>query len=297
MLSDRLNKAESDIADIIEAEKQVAALKNIAEKTLNDVKAFKVFGENQSDLEKGLEDLKKRTAKVTGDAKKLLSDTDKKYSAVEQSVPSDLAQALSSLELLTETLNNAMDEKDREFKRARTVRYDYSKDVDDVQSWLQKAELQIQDRTLEPEAHKERLQHLQSEIGPIGDKLERLTKNGRTIIENSQDDSEKDLIRSTIDNLTDQMAQVKSLLEDRKQKVGDSLDAWARFFALNEAVRQWVETQREFLAQPMHLTTLQQTRQKLSEYSVRRQLLQFNSNRTRLNTFDYLIIFVYFRVF
>lgn len=297
MLSDRLNKAESDIADIIEAEKQVAALKNIAEKTLNDVKAFKVFGENQSDLEKGLEDLKKRTAKVTGDAKKLLSDTDKKYSAVEQSVPSDLAQALSSLELLTETLNNAMDEKDREFKRARTVRYDYSKDVDDVQSWLQKAELQIQDRTLEPEAHKERLQHLQSEIGPIGDKLERLTKNGRTIIENSQDDSEKDLIRSTIDNLTDQMAQVKSLLEDRKQKVGDSLDAWARFFALNEAVRQWVETQREFLAQPMHLTTLQQTRQKLSEYSVRRQLLQFNSNRTRLNTFDYLIIFIYFRVF
>lgn len=297
MLSDRLNKAESDIADIIEAEKQVAALKNIAEKTLNDVKAFKVFGENQSDLEKGLEDLKKRTAKVTGDAKKLLSDTDKKYSAVEQSVPSDLAQGLSSLELLTETLNNAMDEKDREFKRARTVRYDYSKDVDDVQSWLQKAELQIQDRTLEPEAHKERLQHLQSEIGPIGDKLERLTKNGRTIIENSQDDSEKDLIRSTIDNLTDQMAQVKSLLEDRKQKVGDSLDAWARFFALNEAVRQWVETQREFLAQPMHLTTLQQTRQKLSEYSVRRQLLQFNSNRTRLNTFDYLIIFVYFRVF
>lgn len=295
MLSDRLEKAESDIADIVEAEKQVAALKNIAERTLGDVKAFKVFGENQEDLEKGLEDLKKRTAKVTGDAKKLLGDTDKKYSAVEQSVPSDLAQALSSLELLTETLNNAMDEKDREFKRARTVRYDYGKDVDDVQSWLQKAELQIQDRTLEPEAHKERLQQLQSEIGPIGDKLERLTKNGKTIIENSQDDSEKDLIRSTIDNLTDHMAQVKSLLEDKKQKVGDSLDAWARFFALNEAVRQWVETQREFLAQPLYLTTLQQTRQKLSEYSVCRQQLQFN--RTQLNTFDYLIVFVYFRVF
>lgn len=269
LLSDRLEKADRDLADIVEAQKRIAALKEVIDRTLKDVRTFKVFGENQADLDNALEDLKKRTSKATKDCKALIGDTEKKYGGAEQSVPSDLSQELSALELLAETLNNAMEEKDREFKRARTVRYDYSADVDEVQTWLQKAELQIQDRTLEPVALKERLQQLQSEIGPIGDKLERLTKNGRTMIENSQDDSEKDLIRSTIDNLTDQMSQVKSLLEDKKQKVADCLDAWARFLALNETVRQWVETQREFLAQSLHLTTLQQTRQKLNEYSVR----------------------------
>ena len=40
-----------------------------------------------------------------------------------------------------------MEEKDRDFKRARTVRSDYLKDVEEVQIWIQGAEKKVQDQT------------------------------------------------------------------------------------------------------------------------------------------------------
>jgi nesprin-1 len=43
-----------------------------------------------------------------------------------------------------------MEEKDRELKRARTVRTDYKRDVEEVQRWIQNAELKVQDRSVEP---------------------------------------------------------------------------------------------------------------------------------------------------
>lgn len=50
-----------------------------------------------------------------------------------------------------------MEEKDREFKRARTVRTDYKRAVDEVQSWIQNAEFKVQDRSVEPLQLKENL--------------------------------------------------------------------------------------------------------------------------------------------
>lgn len=268
LLTGRLKKADDEIAEIAETQKRIAALVELINKLLVKVKDFKVFGENQKILESDLAKLKDSVNEAKKESLASISGANKKYSDRQQSVPSDLAQDLSALELLTETLTSAMDEKDREFKRARTVRTDYAADVEEVQGWLQKAELKVQDRASQPQVLKENLQQIQSEIGGIADKLERLTKNGRTIIDNSHDDAEKELIQSTINNLTEQLSRVKSWLEEKKQKVGDCLDAWARFLALNEAVCEWVKEQREFLARPLHLITLHDTRNKLNEYSV-----------------------------
>ena len=64
---------------------------------------------------------------------------------------------LTSLELLSESVSGAMEEKDRELKRARTVRADYKRDVDEVQDWIRKAELKVKDRSAEPVELKEYL--------------------------------------------------------------------------------------------------------------------------------------------
>lgn len=57
-----------------------------------------------------------------------------------------------------------MEEKDREFKRARTVRHEYTQDVGEVQSWIQKAELKVQDRSVEPLQLKEYLSVLYNSL-------------------------------------------------------------------------------------------------------------------------------------
>jgi hypothetical protein len=50
-----------------------------------------------------------------------------------------------------------MEEKDREMKRARTVRTDYKRAIEEIQGWIQNAELKVQDRTSEPLQLKENL--------------------------------------------------------------------------------------------------------------------------------------------
>lgn len=64
---------------------------------------------------------------------------------------------MSSLELLSETVSGAMEEKDRELKRARTVRTDYKRAIEEIQGWIQNAELKVQDRSSEPPQLKENL--------------------------------------------------------------------------------------------------------------------------------------------
>jgi len=62
------------------------------------------------------------------------------------------------LELLSEKVLAAMEEKENEAKRARTVRYEYQRDVEHVQTWICQAEGRVQDRSLEPQTLKEFLQ-------------------------------------------------------------------------------------------------------------------------------------------
>ena len=229
---------------------------------------FYVFTADQEATEIDLEALKARVDILVESAKVFSGNTKARYQASQQLVPTDLAQKLTSLELKAEDTSQAMEEKQREQKRAKTTRSDYLTDVDEVQSWIRQAELKVQNRSIEPTKLMEHLRQIQNELGPISDKLERLTKNGQVIIENTRDGNEKELIGSTIVNLTDQLGQVKSWLDEKKKQIGDILDAWQRFLALHEAVKTWIDEKRLFLVEPLRLSSLSQARQRLHEYSV-----------------------------
>lgn len=239
-----------------------------------EVVDFFVFGENISETEHNLQNLNAKVDNLIQKAKSLIIQVRDKYIQSQQLVPSDVQQQLSSLELLSETISNIMEEKDREFKRARTIRTEYLSDVEEIQTWIRKAELKVQDRSIEPQQLKDHLQQIQSEIGSITDRLEKLVKNGKTIIEKTKDDEEKALIQSTINTLTEQLQQVRSWLDEKKQQVGDCLDAWQRFLTLYQAVMSWVKEKRVFLAEPLKLSSLQEARHKLNDYSVSRYFIK-----------------------
>lgn len=240
-------------------------LNEAREKTSN----LYVYGVDQDATEDGLNELRSQVEDLVDTAKKFSGSTKARYQASQQLVPSDIVQHLTALELCAEATAQAMEEKQREQKRARTTRSDYLADVDEVQAWIRQAELKVQDRSVEPTVLREHLRQIQNELGTISDKLERLTSNGQTIVKNTRDNAEKELINRTIDNLTDQLAQVKSWLEEKKQIVGDTLDAWQRFLTLYEAVKAWTEEKRQFLVEPLELSSLVQAKQRLHEYSVR----------------------------
>lgn len=57
-----------------------------------------------------------------------------------------------------EQLVQAMEEKNREQKRAKTVRTDYKSDLDTLTDWVLKAEVKVRDKTSQPQVLKESLQ-------------------------------------------------------------------------------------------------------------------------------------------
>ena len=258
-----LRELDSDLSEVARSRE---SLRSTQKKIVN----FYVFGENFLQTEVDLRNLKSVVDSELQQAKDLISSINNNYLRIQQLVPSDLAQELNSLELLTEEITNDMEEKAKEFKKARTVRSDYITEVKDVQNWIKDAELIIQDRSIEPHVLNEHLQNIQSEILSTSDLVEQLMKNGRIIMEKTRDDDEKKLIQSSIDNINDQMQRLKSLLDEKKQQVGGAQDAWKRFLALHEAVMKWVDEKQEFLREDLVVTTLSETKHKLHEYAVSR---------------------------
>ncbi|OXU29764.1 hypothetical protein TSAR_015301, partial [Trichomalopsis sarcophagae] len=228
---------------------------------------FHVHGSDQAAIERELADLGAELDEELEALREFSGDTKARYQASQQLVPIDVAQKLAALELQAEDTSQAMEEKQREQKRAKTTRTDYLADVDELQAWTREAELKVQDRSCEPSKMMENLRQIQTELAPMSDKLERLTKNGKSIAENTRDEAEKEMVGSTVANLTEQLAQVKAWLEEKKQQVGDTLDAWQRFLALLETVKAWTAEKRVFLAEPLKLASLNQARQRLHEYS------------------------------
>ncbi|XP_071454288.1 muscle-specific protein 300 kDa-like [Hetaerina americana] len=267
-LNKKLEKVKGDIHYFEFLEGEVKNLRENLTDVHSDILGIHVFDVNQDNTEQSLQELSDKVDTLVAKAKLVNTESKEKYISTQKLVPTDIAQLLSELELLAETVHTAMDEKKQEFKKARTVRYDYDKDVEVIQEWIQKAESKIQDRSVQPLKLKEYLQEIQSGIGDMEDKLERAKKNGSLIAENSNNEKERELINKTITTLTEDLHQVKSWLEDKKHKVGDSLDSWERFMQLYKEICTWAAEKRKFYDEPLYLNNLTLARKKLQDYSV-----------------------------
>lgn len=274
--ADDLTAIENALRDITQKKSELVDLKS-------EIINFYVFDEDVSKTEDDLRRLSSRVQSRINDAKQLSADLRSKYQAAQNLVPSDVAQELNQLELLTESVIAVMEDKEREFKKARTIRTDYLTDVEELQTWIKDSELKIQDRSVTPQQLHERLQLIHSEIASVTDKLDKVTRNGKTIIEKSRKQEEKDIVQSTVDTLTDQLSQLKASLDEKRDQVGDILDAWQRFLALYQQVIQWTEEKRVFLQEPLNVGSLQDVKQRLHDYNVSTQYHKVKCNLLYLN--------------
>jgi nesprin-1 len=258
----RLAEIDKIVSDFDRVSEKIDELRQLIEVSIAKVKTFYVFGEDETE---GVRALSEEVSELVQRTKSFTEESRKRYGG---SAPADVAQELSALELSSEALAAAMEEKEREWKRARTARSEYATDVEDVQTWIKAAEMTARDRTLPPEPYRERLVATRSEVPNIADRVERLSRNARAIVEGSRDAGERQLVQSTVSALTEQFAAVCSELEARQAAVEDACDAVSRFLTLLEKVLLWVETQRAFLARPLPLADLQEAQQKQTEYAV-----------------------------
>lgn len=262
-LAARLAEIDDIVSEFDRVSERIEELRQLIEICLTKVRTFYVFGENE---EENVKALQKEVSVLVERTKGFTEESRKRYGG---SAPADVAQDLSALELSAEALAAAMEEKEREWKRACAARCEYASDVDDVQTWVRGAELAARDRTQPPQPHRDRVQAVRNEVPAVADRVERLARNARAIVEGSRDAAERQLVQSTVTALQEQFAVVCAELEARQAAAEDACDAVARFLALLEKVLLWVETQRAFLARPLPLADLHKVQQKQTEYGVR----------------------------
>lgn len=105
-----------------------------------------------------LQSLRERSLSCKEGVRALAQAASQRFAQLDQAKPAEVDKHVAILELLSEKVLAAMEEKENEAKRARTVRYEYHRDVEQVQTWICAAEGRVQDRNLEPQTLKEFLQ-------------------------------------------------------------------------------------------------------------------------------------------
>ena len=73
---------------------------------------------------------------------------------------------------------------------------------------------------------------LQGELGKVTEQLATLVANGAIIMAKTDNSAEKDLVASTTSNLSEQLGQLNLLIEEKKNKANDALDAWQKFLTM-----------------------------------------------------------------
>lgn len=80
------------------------------------------------------------------------TNTKESFSKKGHSIPESITKSLSSLELLSERTTTLLENVERDYKKARAIRLDYTEAMDAVVAWLQKAQEELQDKSSLPEA-------------------------------------------------------------------------------------------------------------------------------------------------
>uniref|UniRef100_T1GC10 Uncharacterized protein n=1 Tax=Megaselia scalaris TaxID=36166 RepID=T1GC10_MEGSC len=208
-LREKDKKVTKDLNEIENIFRRISELQDRFNSLAEEISEVHVFDENTKKIEEDLNKIREKLNRAIAESKDLIKDTREKYTKEQNLLPTDIGQELQALELLSERLQGAMETKEREFKRAKTVRTEYLSGVDEIKQWLQKAEVNVQDRTLEPLKLKEVLQRIGQEITGIYEKLDHVKGNGKIICESSRNSQEKNLVQNTIDQLQQELDQVK----------------------------------------------------------------------------------------
>ncbi|CAG7726205.1 unnamed protein product [Allacma fusca] len=243
------------------------------QKILNEIKSnlnrICPYEPNQVDVSrqmKGVDDQIQDAKKSIQEFNTGLKD---RFTTLKQILPTSVTEHISGLEIQLEELSSSLNDKMKEFKRLKSVRSDFKKNVQEIKNWIQTTEKNLIDNeNMEPSALKQNIQTMMMELPKIQDQMETLEKLGKAIMDTTPDDPEKQDVRNEIDNLQQQINDIRKIIEERNYKIGESLDSWQKFLQLYAQVMAWGNEKKIFLQEPLQLASLPESRLKLNNYTM-----------------------------
>merc|ERR1719150_2177403 len=266
-LEERVQNVSEEISSLEGVDRRLEELLDKISRLTRQLGAVKVWDQDHANSDDRLAELRHDIEICSSQIRQLHSNTRTTLDELSHSLPPDTGDKLANVELMAEKTLTDLEDKESEHKTAKNVRYEFQVDVEEVQFWISRSESKIQDRSLEPHALKNNLNEIQSEITGISEQLDNLLSNGSVITEKTECSQEKELVLSTTTNLTEQLGQLKQLIQDKKNAANDAIDAWQRFLQFHAAVESWCAEKETFLAEPFSFTNLSSAKLKLQDYT------------------------------
>lgn len=194
----------------------------------------------------------------------------KSFNEFEEFIAPEITTHLKDLELKVEKLLDTMEEHNRAFKMAKTIRSDYLYNIEKVHCWINDTEEKLKSHYTEPLEFKVSIHNSCQERPAVTEWFDTASKSGHSIIESTQDQRESQNIRQTIEQTRERLSQVFALLDEQKTIIDNVVDAWSKFMELYQIIINWATEKKIFVAQELKLNNQQEAQVKLSEYSVSR---------------------------
>lgn len=186
-----------------------------------------------------------------------------------QFISPEVTQSLKDLELKAERLFDTMEEYNRAFKLAKTIRTEYLLNADKVNSWINDTEDKLKSHYTEPLEYKVSIHNSCQERPNVSEWYDLACKNGLEILQSTRDEQEAQIIRQNLDQIKERLGHVFGLLDEQRIIIDNVVDAWCKFMELYQIIINWAAEKKIFVSQELKIHNQQEAQTKLNEYSVR----------------------------
>lgn len=190
----------------------------------------------------------------------------------EEFIAPEITTHLKDLELKVEKLFDRLEEHNRAFKMAKTIRSDYLYNIEKVLCWINDTDEKIKSQYTEPLEYKVSIHNSCQERVSVTEWFETANRSGQSIIESTHDEPETLNIRQNLDQTRERLSQVFALLDEQKSIIDNVVDAWSKFMELYQIIVNWATEKKIFVGQELRLNHQQEAQLKLNEYSVSHQI-------------------------
>ena len=186
----------------------------------------------------------------------------------EEYISPEIIKHLKDLELKVEQLLDKMEEYNRAFKMAKTIRSEYLFNMEKVHGWIIDTEEKLKSHYTEPLEYKVSIHNSCQERPSVSEWYDTANKNGQSIIESTQDESEAFNIRQNLEHTRERLGHIFTLLDDQKTIIDNVVDAWSKFMELYQIIINWATEKKVFVNQELRINNQQEAQTKLNEYTV-----------------------------
>lgn len=220
----------------------------------------KDIGQNQQAIDQAKNKLNTYKAEI--------QTLNKSLDEFEEFIAPEITDLLKDLELKVEKLLDTMEEYNRSFKMAKTIRSDYLYNTEKVHCWINDTEDKLKSHYTEPLEYKVLIHNSCQERPSVAEWFDTACKNGQNIIDSMQDDREALIMRQNLEQTRERLNQVFVSLDEQKTIIDNVVDAWSKFMELYQIIINWATEKKIFVGQELKINNQQEAKVKLNEYSV-----------------------------